>query len=805
MRVLLAVSLLGLMLSNPGSTGKPRSAGNLWAPEHSRDLMERASAAKAKGELGEAHRLLREGQDWCTRNGHLAAALRFRVTATSIRYLAGDLRAAAAEYLDEERQAKELADAEEIAAIRTGLASLFLFSREPDSALRVAEDALAEIGHADLYAKPSLLLILGTTYAEQGAAAKSEQMFEQGLTLALEMGLPDAVISGWDNLGMERLSSGDMSAAERCFAEAYRHARLHSPARVGVPYRKLGEVYFKMGELDKALRFTNLALKEGPAYAGVRHELYDQRGRIELAMGEPAAALADFERALNLAALWRDDGLPADVLRTQMNAAVQDIYDSYIQAAMACYHRTSRPEYARAAWEALEGNRAASLRRTLAESGLWRDRLSPDYWLTLASLRAELKSGAKNPARISDLQAQLLTMETRAGLDPGGEKNNVSRPFNENIPGRLVLLQFRQRLTAREAVVSFALGERSSYRWVVTRRGIQVRELPPRQELTKLVMGFEKAIREGEPSSVATGQRLYSALFSSLPKPAETAPTWLLSLDETLFDVPFSALVCSRTGTAPRYLVQRHSTEIVPGAWAVGKTYTTAGPFVGLADAVYNTADPRLPRPRLGAGLFRVFAKSEDMELARLPGTKQEIESCAREYSAPSALLFSGRDCSRQGLERGLSARPSVIHVAAHVVPEKKGQQGMILLRGSPPGQIDALTVRDIATLRVPGSLVVMSGCGSGRGRVLTGAGWLGLGRAWLSAGARGVVASHWPVADDNGALFQRFYQHLRQSQAASESPAEALRRARADLINAGGATADPKYWAAYEFIGRSN
>jgi CHAT domain-containing protein len=767
--------------------------------------MYRAMGVKAKGDLREAHRLLREGQDWCNRNGQPAAALRFRVTATSIRYQAGDLRAAAAEYLDEEREANYLADAEEAAAIRTNLASLYLESHEPESALRVGETALAEMGGADLYAKPYLLLILATVYSQQGAVAKSEGTFEQAMSLALDMRLPDVVTGGWDRLGTEKLRLGDLAAAERCFAEAYHYRRLHGPAGLSTSYRKLGQVYYKMGRFADAMRFTNLALTQESIFPGSLHEIYHDRGKIELAMGQPGSALADFERALNLAALWRDDGLPADVLRTQMNAAVQDTYDSYIQAAMACYRRTSRPEYARAAWEALEGNRAASLRRTLAESGVWRDRLPPDYWLTLASLRQELKSGARDPARISDLQAQLLTMETRAGLDPGVDKNNVSRPFNENIPGRLVLLQFRRRLTAREAVVSFALGERCSYRWVVTRHGIQVRELPPRQELTKLVMEFEKAIRKSDPSSVATGRRLYSALFSSLPQPAETAPSWVLSLDDTLFDVPFSALVCARKGTAPQYLAQRHSTEIVPGAWAVGKTYTTAGPFVGLADAVYNTADPRLPRPRPGAGLFRVFAKSEDMELARLPGTRQEIESCAREYSAPPALLLSGRDCSRQGLERGLSARPAVIHIATHVVPEKKGQQGMILLSGSPPGQIDALTVRDIAALRVPGSLVVMSGCGSGRGRVLTGAGWLGLGRAWLSAGARGVVASHWPVVDDNGALFQRFYQHLRQSQAASESPAEALRRARADLINGGGATADPKYWAAYEFIGRSN
>jgi CHAT domain-containing protein len=654
------------------------------------------------------------------------------------------------------------------------------------------------------------MLILATIYARQGKAADSGAVFEQGLSQAMDwtdsdgMGLPDAVIGGWEHLGEQKLMAGDLAAAERCFAEGYRYRRLHSPASLGSSYRLLGQLYLKMGRLEDALRFTDLALNQGPAFSGALHLIYHQRGSIELAMGQPVAALADFDRALRLAALWRDDALPADVLRTQMNAAVQDIYDSYIQAAMACYRRTSRPEYARAAWEALEGNRAASLRRTLAESGVWRDRLPPEYWLTLASLRQELKSGAGDPARISNLQAQLLTFETRAGLDPGSNKNDVSRPFNENIPGRLVLSQFQQRLGAREAVVSFALGEHGSYRWVVTRNGIQVRELPPRREFTKLVMEFEKAIREGDSSSAATGQRLYSTLFSSLPQPAENATSWLLSLDDTLFDVPFSALVCGRKGTVPRYLAQRHSTEIVPGAWAVGNTYPPAGPFVGLADAVYNTADPRASRGRTG-GLFRAFAKTGEMELPRLPGTRQEIESCAREYSAPYRLLFSGPECSRRGLERGLSVNPAVIHLAAHVVPEKNGQQGMILLSGSPPGQIDALTVRDIAALRVPGSLVVMSGCGSGRGRVLTGAGWLGLGRAWLSAGARGVVASHWPVADDNGALFQRFYQYLRHSQAASASPAEALRRARADLIESRSATADPKYWAAYEFIGRSN
>jgi CHAT domain-containing protein len=761
--------------------------------------MKQAFAAKTKGDLQEAHRLFCEGRDWCVRHGHPVAALRFSTTATSIRYLAGDYRTAASEYLEEEREASRLADQEEIAAIRTNLASLYLQSNEPESAARVAESALAEIGTTRAYAKPYLLVILASAYSQRGAVQRAEQMFADALSEALDMDLPDAALMGWDRLGTQRLNAGDVDGAGRCFAEAYRYRRLHRPADLGASYLKLGLLHFKIGRLDDALRFTNMALRREPIPIAPEQYVYHHRGKILLAMNQPESALADFDRALTRAATWRDDGLPAEILRAQSNAAVQEMYDSYIQTAMLCYRRSGRLEYARAAWEALEGNRAASLRRSLADSGLWRDRLPAEYWLTLASFRQAIMAGSSpRPARLAGLQDALLKMETQASLDP-------SPSFGENTTARLPLPLFQGQLTTNRILISFALGDRSSYRWVVTGSGIHASALPPRSELTGLAAQFEDAVRNDRPASVALGQRLYSTLFSSLPAEAETAPLWLLSLDDALFDLPFSALVCSRLHGAPVFLAERHATEIVPGAWAVGRSYPPAGRFVGIGDAVYNSADPRVSERQPRAGLFRLSAKDAGMELPRLPGTRQEIESCSREYSSQPGLLFSGWDSSRQGLARALSENPSIIHLAAHVVPDKNGSQGLIILSGAAPGQVDALTVRDIATLRVPGSLVVMSGCESGRGRALRGAGRLGLGRAWLLAGARGVIASHWPVADDSGILFQSFYRHLRNAQLEGESPAGALCQARADLIRSGGSTALPKYWAAYEFIGRSN
>jgi hypothetical protein len=72
----------------------------------------------------------------------------------------------------------------------------------------------------------------------------------------------------------------------------------------------------------------------------------------------------------------------------------------------------------------------------------------------------------------------------------------------------------------------------------------------------------------------------------------------------------------------------------------------------------------------------------------------------------------------------------------------------------------------------------------------------MGLARAFFQAGAHTVVASLWPVRDDDGAaLFDRFYAHLAQGR----SVAEALRAAQRDRI-ADGASAYA--WAGLVVLG---
>jgi CHAT domain-containing protein len=90
---------------------------------------------------------------------------------------------------------------------------------------------------------------------------------------------------------------------------------------------------------------------------------------------------------------------------------------------------------------------------------------------------------------------------------------------------------------------------------------------------------------------------------------------------------------------------------------------------------------------------------------------------------------------------------------------------------------------------------VVLSACETGVGRVLAGEGVMSLGRAFLRAGAGGVVATRWPVGDPTVAFMQAFYAAL----AHGEAPADALTTAKRVLLR--GRYSAPLYWAPFVLI----
>jgi CHAT domain-containing protein len=103
----------------------------------------------------------------------------------------------------------------------------------------------------------------------------------------------------------------------------------------------------------------------------------------------------------------------------------------------------------------------------------------------------------------------------------------------------------------------------------------------------------------------------------------------------------------------------------------------------------------------------------------------------------------------------------------------------------------------EIRTLRLPGSLVILSACESATGRLVPGEGPLSLSRAFLQAGAGAVLGTLWPVGDEAAAqLMEAFHANLARNQ----PPAAALREAKRALR---ATHAEPFYWAPFVLMTR--
>ena len=164
------------------------------------------------------------------------------------------------------------------------------------------------------------------------------------------------------------------------------------PQERGFSYGHLGALKLAQGRFKEAAEFTALALADS-ARAGTslpEFQLIHQRGQIKLARGDVQGALQDFSTALNGAADWRTEVLPDASARDGMNELLEkSVFDSFIETGAADALRTGSSRLVGEAFQALESNRAASLRESLAFADVSRQKLGPEYWNALGELHAE--------------------------------------------------------------------------------------------------------------------------------------------------------------------------------------------------------------------------------------------------------------------------------------------------------------------------------------------------------------------------------------------------------------------------------
>jgi len=713
-------------------------------------------------------------------------------------------------YLQARERAQRTGDREMATTLAFNISALYLEMRDLNAALQAAEQGLAGLNdeHTSKY-RPKFLVQLARLRARIGDMETAVPAFYQAIEEADRQGDSATQALAWNQLGYELLLRGELAAAESPLLEAFRLRKMTRDRAILLSYRTLSLLRLAQGDLASAgtlIEQAILAAPHSPPLVPI-WQLYYDRGRIRKAQGKVAQAAEDFRAALELAARWRLEVLPADSVRVSLEVGLHAIYSSFIEAGNLLYSQTGRSELVRETFQAAEENRAASLRDLLAEPADWRQKLPPQYGETLGELRnAEISLiGKETPStrgRIQRLLNRLGEMEQQAGLSSPAPSG-----FQRAAPASL-LIRTQTVLRADEAFLSFHLGEAESYLWGLTREGFQLCRLPSRGSIRVQVGRFVQALKGGSDDTHGVGKSLYEELFGGLKTAALSKPNWLLALDDVLFELPFPALVMGSVEGRPLFLIERHALEITPSAHMLTSTPQSgsqapwrSGPFVGLGDPIYNLADPRWRGGPAGVG---GASGQAHLEMARLAGSGREIRACARLGSPASVppVFLEGPDASLEALRKALERRPSVLHLATHIIPRQK--RGLIALSLLPGGEAQLLSPLEIASWRIKLGLVVLSGCSSGQAEALPGSGLMGLTRAWLAAGASAVVASRWPTPDDSGELFLAFYKHLRPP-GKSDSfarPGLALQRAQLEMLHSRTWRSLPRYWAAYFLIG---
>jgi len=151
----------------------------------------------------------------------------------------------------------------------------------------------------------------------------------------------------------------------------------------------------------------------------------------------------------------------------------------------------------------------------------------------------------------------------------------------------------------------------------------------------------------------------------------------------------------------------------------------------------------------------------------------QEIKS-----AYPQSAVYLKRDATEEKA-KALSPSNDIIHFATHAELKEDDPFSSAILLAKSDKEDGRLEAREIFGMNLKASLVVLSGCDTGLGKLSTGDELVGLTRAFIYAGTPSVVASLWKIDDSSTAqLMSAFYKNLK-----TMTKVEALREAQLQLI----------------------
>ncbi|MHA4807600.1 CHAT domain-containing protein [Flavitalea flava] len=578
--------------------------------------------------------------------------------------------------------------------------------------------------------------------------------------------------------------------------------------------QRLGDLYFHMGQIPLASGWLNKCLSvliPGKHFDSIREpDLYAENTLVDLLFTR--ASLCQQEDSVDKALiLYKWCFSTEKKLRNELitgSSKEKSVSDSRMRYEAAIG----------AAWNAWEGTRSDKYRQVMLEF-----MESSKSRLLLEDIRQQQYQTAIDPSdtltgRIKLLERALIYYQKEALQAGSGDSTKALRSIQEKqVAWDLAALQKKARaigavpergqgkvpgslgpsgtedldlsvtssiLTKKQIIRSFFAGSTALYVVELWQGGIRFAE---RLVLPRLwqdsIRNFMHTYFEEGPNSMINqprayytqAYRIYRQFFGGHPFSPENE--YILIPDGTLSQLPVEALV-----TEPVY-------QLSPEKWPFVIKQTQISYAWSL-----RTLQEQIQNPGNKNGFAGFFISGNTRHLPLLQAIARERESVAR--SMGKGNWFTDEQATTDAFRTALR-ESAIVHISSHAFSRKDTLDlPHIELYNEP------YYVFESKGMEHHPSLIVLSACRTGDGRLVTGEGAQSLARAFTASGAGAVIAGSWNLHDEAAArLMGEFYKSLVSTQYA----AGALRDAKLNWLN------DPQipylhklpyYWAALHYQG---
>ncbi|MBX3300426.1 MAG: CHAT domain-containing protein [Acidobacteria bacterium] len=682
---------------------------------------------------------------------------------------------------------------------------------------------------------------IGKLYSQLGDNDAAVKAFADATALSFELKDPFTRVVIAKDLGDHYFSVGSLELARsnylRVMSEAYRFGLI----------RDKGAVMTMLGRIDLARGRTRSAQIRLAEAAQTARTLLNPMGESDaLHFGSIAATQAgDASLAFDLAkrSVEITDGLYLGVERANFRRNyVSETYDRYTNLIDLTLAGSDPDDIQTAAEQALavaERFRARTLLDQMFTSGA---RSPADADPEIVNAEAEVSAALRSATdRLTDLKASNAASNE---LDRAENEIAVLRDRSEQLkakirqtspvyaqlkdPSPFDARQFRsETLDENEVLLEYVLGARSSHLIAVSRESVRSYELPPQQEIDRLVsrslsLMTDRDIHDSETTAsfqqrIADQDLEWTANTTLLSKillaPAAemlAGKRLIIVPDGSLSGFPVHALPSPDRASGEKPLIVTNEVIYQPSASILKylRNNRPSGDAAGatvFADPITEITDERIipnandPETEAAAAYRQPNSKGS---FPRLPGSRKEAETIVRMLGGAAIDRFIGFDAAVENVK--VASRRSILHFAVHGMvddrnPELSGLALTSYTSNGEPRSPGMLRLNDVYDLDLKADTVILSACETGRGKAFRGDGIVGMNTAFLQSGARSVVSTLWKV-DDNatGRLMRAFYAELSGEK---RTAAASLRQAQITMID-DPLTSSPVYWAAFVING---